>query len=54
MATAIPTTVAISEMGRVRVPGRLPRLDPSSPDALGAAIAKSFRREDFLVREAPE
>lgn len=37
----------ICEMGKVRRLGRLPRLDPLTPEALRAAFAANFRLEDF-------
>ena len=38
----------IARIGRVRRLGRLPLLDPLSPETLRAAFAASFRIEDFL------
>ncbi|CDO36270.1 MULTISPECIES: dethiobiotin synthase [Novosphingobium] len=37
----------ICEMGKVRRLGRLPRLDPLTPETLRAAFAEHFRLEDF-------
>ena len=37
----------ISEMGKVRVLGRLPRLDPLTPETLAAAMRASFNAADF-------
>lgn len=37
----------IGELGKVKVLGRLPRLDPLTPDTLAAAFASAFRRADF-------
>jgi dethiobiotin synthetase len=37
----------ICKMGKVRRLGRLPRLDPLTPDTLRAAFAAHFRLEDF-------
>lgn len=37
----------ICAMGKVRRLGRLPRLDPLTPDTLSAAFAANFRLEDF-------
>jgi len=42
----------IVEMGRVRRLGRLPRLAPLSADALRAAFARHFNRDDFLEMSA--
>jgi len=41
----------IGEMGAVRVLGRLPRLDPLTPQSLAAAFA-GFHRKDFFAPEA--
>jgi dethiobiotin synthetase len=38
----------IAEMSGVRRLGRLPLIDPLTPDALRTAFAASFQREDFL------
>jgi dethiobiotin synthetase len=38
----------VAAMGKVAVLGRLPRLDPLTPDALRSAFAAAFRRETFL------
>lgn len=38
----------IAEMGKVRVLGRLPRLDPLTPEALSAAMQASFNAADFM------
>ncbi|GGB96257.1 ATP-dependent dethiobiotin synthetase BioD [Novosphingobium endophyticum] len=37
----------ICQMGKVRRLGRLPRLDPLTPEVLHAAFAANFRLEDF-------
>ncbi len=37
----------ICTLGRIRRLGRLPRLDPLTPDSLAAAFAEGFRAEDF-------
>lgn len=37
----------IAQMGYVRVLGRLPRLDPLTPDALAAAMRENFKAADF-------
>jgi dethiobiotin synthetase len=42
----------IVEMGNVRRLGRLPRLAPLSADALRAAFARHFNRDDFLEKFA--
>jgi dethiobiotin synthetase len=41
----------IAALGAVRVLGRLPRLEPLTAATLGAAFARSFRREEFLSGE---
>ncbi|RWE21270.1 dethiobiotin synthase [Mesorhizobium sp.] len=41
------TQRTIAEMGKVRVLGRLPRLDPLTPEALAAAMRTSFDVADF-------
>ncbi|RWB67037.1 dethiobiotin synthase [Mesorhizobium sp.] len=41
------TQRTIAEMGKVRVLGRLPRLDPLMPEALAAAMRSSFHVSDF-------
>jgi dethiobiotin synthetase len=38
----------ITGMGGVRHLGRLPRLDPLSPNGLRQAFSEAFRVEDFL------
>ena len=38
----------ISELGAVRRLGRLPRLDPLTPDRLRRAFAENFNIADFL------
>lgn len=44
----IPDTPRIiAELGRVRVLGRLPRMDPLTPDTLWTAMNAAFRRADF-------
>lgn len=45
------TQRTIAEMGKVRVLGRLPRLDPLEPETLAAAMRASFNVADFM--EAP-
>jgi len=40
----------IADMGAVRILGRLPRLDPLTPETLAAAFA-GFRRQDFFRSE---
>lgn len=42
------TQRTIAEMGKVRVLGRLPRLDPLTPESLAAAMRASFNATDFL------
>ncbi|MBB6307667.1 dethiobiotin synthase [Xanthobacter tagetidis] len=42
----------IGALGNVKVLGRLPRLDPLTPETLAAAFASAFRREDFDARRA--
>lgn len=42
----------VGSLGKVPVLGRLPHLDPLSPQTLAAAFARAFRREAFLA-EAP-
>jgi dethiobiotin synthetase len=37
----------IGALGRVKILGRLPRLDPPGPETLRAAFAAAFRVEDF-------
>jgi dethiobiotin synthetase len=41
------TQRTIAEMGEVRVLGRLPRLDPLTPETLSAAMQASFNVTDF-------
>jgi dethiobiotin synthetase len=43
------TERTIGEMGRVRVLGRLPEIEPLTPDSLRAAFQQAFRMEDFWV-----
>ena len=43
----------IAELGAVQVLGRLPRLDPLTPETLRTAFAVAFRREDFLAAGSP-
>jgi dethiobiotin synthetase len=43
----------LREMGRVRILGRLPRLDPLTPQSLEAAFSTAFRRESFVATAAP-
>jgi dethiobiotin synthetase len=42
------TQRTIAEMGKVRVLGRLPRLDPLTPEALARAMQANFDAADFL------
>jgi dethiobiotin synthetase len=42
------TQRTIAEMGNVRVLGRLPRLDPLTPETLAEAMRTSFNAADFL------
>ncbi len=42
------TQRTIAEIGKVRVLGRLPRLDPLTPDALADAMQANFNAADFL------
>lgn len=42
------TQRTIAEMGKVRVLGRLPRLDPLTPEALAKAMRANFNAADFL------
>ncbi|MEP9348109.1 dethiobiotin synthase [Xanthobacter sp. KR7-225] len=42
----------IAALGKVNVLGRLPRLDPLTPDTLAAAFARAFRRADFAAGRA--
>ncbi|QKC86978.1 dethiobiotin synthase [Mesorhizobium sp. NZP2077] len=42
------TERTIAEMGKVRVLGRLPRLDPLTPEALCAAMRAAFSAADFM------
>lgn len=42
------TQRTIAEMGKVRVLGRLPRLDPLTPASLATAMRASFNAADFL------
>jgi dethiobiotin synthetase len=42
------TQRTIAEMGKVRVLGRLPPLDPLTPDALAKAMRANFNATDFL------
>lgn len=39
----------IAELGAVRILGRLPFLDPLTPESLRAAFVAAFRREDFAA-----
>lgn len=41
------TPCIIAELGRVRVLGRLPRIDPLTPQTLRTAMNAAFRRADF-------
>lgn len=48
MGEDIPDTPRIiAELGRVRVLGRLPRMDPLTPQTLRTAMNAAFRRADF-------
>jgi len=42
------TQRTIAEMGKVRVLGRLPRLDPLTPETLAEAMRANFKTADFL------
>ncbi|RAZ87570.1 ATP-dependent dethiobiotin synthetase BioD [Mesorhizobium hawassense] len=42
------TQRTIGEIGKVRVLGRLPRLDPLTPEALSAAMRTAFNVADFM------
>jgi dethiobiotin synthetase len=42
----------LAEFGGVPILGRLPRLDPLTPQTLEAAFAASFRRESFVAERA--
>lgn len=42
------TQKTIAEMGKVRVLGRLPRLDPLTPETLSSAMRASFDAADFM------
>ncbi|TKB05414.1 MAG: dethiobiotin synthase, partial [Mesorhizobium sp.] len=42
------TQRTIAEIGNVRILGRLPRLDPLTPEALSAAMKTSFEVADFM------
>ena len=46
------TQRTIAEMGKVRVLGRLPRLDPLTPEALSAAMRAAFNAADFMEVQA--
>ncbi|MFB9983100.1 ATP-dependent dethiobiotin synthetase BioD, partial [Mesorhizobium kowhaii] len=46
------TQRTIAEMGKVRVLGRLPRVDPLTPEALSAAMRAAFTAADFM--ETPQ
>ena len=39
----------LGELGRVSILGRLPRLDPLTPQSLAAAFSAGFRRESFFA-----
>jgi dethiobiotin synthetase len=43
----------LREMGRVPILGRLPRLDPLTPQSLAAAFSVAFARESFVSTPAP-
>jgi dethiobiotin synthetase len=43
----------LREMGRVPILGRLPRLDPLTPQSLAAAFSVAFARETFIATTAP-
>ena len=42
------TQRTIAEMGKVRVLGRLPRLDPLTPETLAEAMRANFKTADFM------
>jgi dethiobiotin synthetase len=44
----LETQETIAAIGRIRALGRLPPLSPVTRDALAAAFARGFRRQDFL------
>ena len=43
----------LREMGRIPILGRLPRLDPLTPQSLAAAFSVAFARESFIATPAP-
>ena len=43
----------LREMGRVPILGRLPRLDPLTPQSLASAFAAAFPRELFVAASSP-
>jgi dethiobiotin synthetase len=43
----------LREMGGVAILGRLPHLDPLTPQSLEAAFATAFRRESFMTNTGP-
>jgi dethiobiotin synthetase len=43
----------LREMGRVPILGRLPRLDPLTPQSLASAFAAAFPREFFVTAGSP-
>ena len=43
----------LREMGGVPIVGRLPHLDPLTPQSLEAAFTAAFRRESFLIDAGP-
>ncbi len=48
----VDTQKTIAEMGKVRVLGRLPRLDPLTPQALAATMRAAFKASDFVETSA--
>lgn len=48
----VDTQKTIAEMGKVRVLGRLPRLDPLTPRALAATMRAAFKASDFMETSA--
>ena len=43
----------LREMSGVAILGRLPRLDPLTPQSLAAAFTAAFRRESFMTNRGP-
>lgn len=48
----IDTQKTIAEMGKVRVLGRLPRVNPLTPQALAATMRAAFKASDFMETSA--